>query len=93
MENFFFRPAAREKERHAAKCHHPDGVCHKRYRHKPPQVAHFTNVLFAVTTVNHRARTEEQQRFEKTMREQVRDARCNSANAQRHHHQPKLRDG
>ena len=41
--------------RSAAERHYPNGVRHKRHRHEPPQTAHFANVLFAVTSMNHRA--------------------------------------
>jgi hypothetical protein len=82
VQNFFFGPAAGEKERHAAERHHPDGVRHKRHRHEAPQAAHFANVLFAVASVDHRACAEKQERFKKTVREQVHDSSRYATHAQ-----------
>src|SRR5947208_15228266 len=91
VKNFLFRPSDGKTEWHAAERHHPDGIRYKRDRHKAPKAAHFANVLFAMTSVNDRAGAEEQKRFEKSMREQVHDAGCHAAHAQRNHHQTKLR--
>ena len=55
VQNFFFRPASRKKERHATERHHTNGVCEECDRHEPAQAAHFANVLVMMTSVNHRA--------------------------------------
>ena len=81
VQNFFFRPATRKKERHATERHHPNGISEKRHRHDTPETAHFTNVVFAVTSVNHGARAEEQQRFEKTVSQQMHYAGRDAADA------------
>jgi hypothetical protein len=46
-----------------------------------------------MATVNDRAGAEEEERLEKTVREQVHDAGRDAANAKRNHHQAKLRNG
>jgi hypothetical protein len=81
MKNFFFRPTAGKKERHATEGHHPDRVRHKRDWHEAAEAAHFTNVLFAMASVNNGACAEEKERFEKAVREQVQDACSNTAHA------------
>ena len=93
MKNFLFGPAAAEKERHTAERHHADRVRHESYWHEAPQAAHFANILFAVASVNHGACTEEQEGFEKTVREQVHYPSSNTADPKRDHHQTKLRNG
>ena len=69
VKNFLLGPATGEEEWDATQRHHTDGVRPKRHRHQAPQAAHFANVLFAMASVNHRARAEKQKRFEKTVRE------------------------
>jgi len=54
---------------------------------KAPEAAHFTNVLFAMASVNNGACAEEKERFEKAVREQVQDACSNTAHTQGDHHQ------
>ena len=71
MQNFLFGPRAGEKERHTAERHHPDGVSGECNRHEPAQFAHFANVLFVMTSVDHRTGAQEQQRFEKAVRQQM----------------------
>ena len=93
MQDFFFRPSAGKEERHTAEAHHADGVGAKRDRHEFLQAAHFSNVLFVVTSVNHRAGTEKEERLEKTVREQMRNAGSDAAHAERNHHQSQLRNG
>src|SRR5213080_5240488 len=90
VKNFFFRPAPGKKERHATERHHPDRVRHKRDRHEAPEAAHFTNVLFAMTSVNNRACAEEKERLEKAVCEQVQDSCSNTAHTQGAHHQTEL---
>ena len=93
MEHFFLRPRAGEKERYAAKRHHADRVGRERHRHQFPQAAHFPDVLFVMRRVNDRAGAEEQERFEKSVGEEVHDAGRDAAHAERYHHQAQLRDG
>ena len=81
MKNFFLCPAAGKKERDATERHHPNGISEKRHRHDAPETAYFANVVFAVTSVNHGARAEEQERFEKSVCQQMHDAGRNSAHA------------
>ena len=81
MEHFFLRPRAGEKERYAAKRHHADRVGRERHRHQFPQPAHFPDVLFVMRRVNDRAGAEEQERFEKSVREQMHDAGRHAAHA------------
>src|SRR5204863_5899030 len=71
MKDFLFRPCAGKEKRDTAKCHHSDSVSGKRDRHHSAQAAHFTNVLLVMTAVNDRTGTEKQERFEKTVSEQV----------------------
>ena len=81
VKNFLLGPPTGEEERDATQRHHTDGVRPKRPRHQAPQVAHFANVLFAMASVNHRARAEKQKRFEKTVRQQMHDAGSNATHA------------
>src|SRR5207247_8945000 len=83
MKNFLFGPAAGEEDRHTAERHHADRVRHESYWHETPQAAHFANILFAVASVNHGACTEEQEGFEKTVREQVHYPSSNTADPKR----------
>ena len=91
VQNFLFRPASGKEERHATERHHADGISQKRHWHELTQAAHFANVLFVMTTVNHRACAEKQKRLEKTVREQMHDPGRYTADAKRHHHQAELR--
>ena len=81
MQDFLFRPAAGEKERHAAETQHADGVCQKGDRHERAQPAHFANVLFVMAAMNDRPGSEEEQGLEKAVREQMHDARRNTSHA------------
>ena len=57
------------------------------------EVAHVAHVLLAAHGVNHRTRTEEQQRLEKRVREHVEDSGGKCSDAERKEHVAKLRDG
>src|SRR5262249_26808697 len=81
VKNFLLGPATGKDEGDAAQRHHTYGVRLKRNRHESPQTAHFTNVLLAMASVNHRARAEKQKRFEKTVREQMHDSSRHTADA------------
>ena len=71
--------------------------------HVPGQSTHVPEILWIFVTmrvmigmmhrVNHRASTEEQQRFEERVRDQVEHASGVCAAAHRHEHVPQLRDG
>ena len=73
--------APEKKERHTAERHHADGVGEKRDRHEPSQSAHFPDVLLLVAAVNDRPGAEEQERLEKSVREQMHDSGRDAADA------------
>ena len=58
-----------------------------------PQAAHSPHVLLARERVNHRARSEKEERLEERMRVEVEDARRVRANAHRQKHVAELRHG
>src|SRR6185437_6460223 len=61
--------------------------------HVLAQAAHAADVLFAGAAVDDRARTEEEQRLEEGMGDEVEDADGWAADAEAHHHVSKLRNG
>src|SRR4051812_33811134 len=93
VKNFLLRPSAREKERNTAERHHADGIRNKGKGHYFSEAAHLSNVLFVMRLVDDRAGAEEEQRFEKSMGEQMHDAGGDAPDAERDHHQAELRDG
>src|ERR1035437_5657442 len=92
MENFVLAPEAGEEQRKARERQHADGVSRERQRHEFFQSAHFADVLFLMAAVDDRAGTEEQQRLEKSVRDEMKHADRHAADAEAHHHVTKLRN-
>ncbi len=57
------------------------------------QIAHVAHVLLATQGMNHRTGTEEEQRLEECVSEDVEDARGKGSDAERQEHVSQLRDG
>ena len=93
FENAILRPETGEEDRKSAQRQHADGVGDEGERHVDLEAAHAANVLLLVAAVNHRARAEEQERFEERVRDQVEHAHGDAAHAEAGHHVAELRDG
>ncbi len=65
----------------------------RRDLHVLEQAAHLPQILFAVQTVNHRARAQEQQALEERVRHQMPDAGRKRAHADAQEHVAELRHG
>ncbi len=65
----------------------------RRDLHVLEQAAHLPQILFAVQAVNHRARAQEEQRFEERVRHQMKDAGRKRAHADAQKHVAELRNG
>ncbi len=91
-ENFIFRPET--AKRNDAADRQPAGEeSHVRVGHVLLESAHTPHVLLVMHAVNHAARAEEHQRFEKRVRHHVEDADRKRAYAAGHEHETELRNG
>ena len=92
VEDFVLAPEAGE-EREATQREHAAGVRHEGDRHELADAAHVTDILLARAAVNDGASTEEEQRLEEGVRDEVEHADCGATDAEADHHVTELRDG
>ena len=93
VQDLLFCPCAGKEKRNTAEIHHADDVSEEGDRHQPAEPTHLADVLFVMASVNDRAGTEKQERFEEAVCDQVHDAGSDTTNAEGDHHQSQLGDG
>ena len=82
MEDFVLAPETGEEQRKARERQHADGIDCERDGHEFFESAHFAHVLFLMAAMNHGRGTEEQQRFEECVGNQVEHAHRHAADAE-----------
>ena len=93
MENLVLAPKPGEKHRHSGQRHHANRIRRKGRGHPTPQSAHSSNVLLMVASMNDRARSKEQERFEKRVSDQMKIRGDGRSEAYGQKHISKLRYG
>ena len=93
VEDSFLAPETGEEQRHADEGHRADGERSEGELHLHRKSAELTDVLLVVRGVDDGTGTEEEQRFEKRVSEQVEDRGARRTHADREHHVAELGDG
>ena len=93
VEDSFLAPKTGEEQRHADEGHRTDGERSEGELHLHRKSAELTDVLLVVRGVNDGTGTEEEQRFEKRVSEQVEDRGARRTHTDREHHVAELGDG
>src|ERR1017187_5101078 len=90
FEQYFILREKASEWRHTGKRQHANQITPKRDWHVLLQATHLPHVLLVVRADDDAPRTEEQQRLEKRVGEQMKLSRHQAARTEPHHHEPKL---